>query len=279
MLSDHVASPGHSDFLIIPSKPTAPISYTFFAPINGADPLKQRLIVMINGLGLPAASWAPSIASLHSSMKSCPAILSYDRFGQGLTTSRDPIDKDKPTGHDFLDVVRDLHEIITRVVAKMYPDLQARDVDTGKLDLLLVGASIGAPIARLYSQYYPGTVAGLILLDSNIANVNYSDFWPDPESSDFDPTTVVSDDCTLDQYKKERMKLAAMFDLNVKNPEGLDRTTGPTLLPYANSPVLEGPQGVGPLLSVIGHDPEVFEILSFQMMGTPRSLTRKLTNP
>lgn len=232
----------------------------------------------MNGLGLPAASWVPSISILRSSIKSCPAILTYDRYGQGLTTARDPVDETKERGHDFLDVATDLHEIITTIASSSF-GLQAADVANGKLHLLLVGASIGAPIARLYSQHHPGFVAGLILLDSNIANVNYSDFWPDPEKPDFDPSIVVSDDCTLEQYIIERAKLTKMFDLNVKNPEGLDRTTSPALLPHSGAPLLVGPGGVGPLLTVVGHDPETFEILSLQMMGTPRSLSRKLTNP
>lgn len=267
-----------SELLTIPSKPTAPISYTLFPAIGDEISSVKHLIVIVNGLGLPAASWAPSISVLRSSVKSCPTILTYDRYGQGLTTARDPIDGTKERGHDFLDVVVDLHEIIT-TIASTSLGLPAADVASGKLHLLLVGASIGAPIARLYSQNHPGLVAGLILLDSNIANVNYSDFWPDPDKPNFDPCLVVSDDCTLEQYVKERTKLAKMFDLNVKNPEGLDRTTSPALLPHSSTPLLVGPRGVGPLLSVVGHDPETFEILSFQMMGTPRSLSRKLTNP
>jgi pimeloyl-ACP methyl ester carboxylesterase len=278
-MSSNIVSPDvPSEWLTIPSKPSSSISYTLFPPLGNHSSSANRLIVIVNGLGLPAASWRPGISILRSTIKSCPAILTYDRFGQGLTTARDPIDEVKKEGHDFLDVATDLHEII-KVVAANNLGLHPTDVDDGRLHLLLIGASIGAPIARLYAQHHPGLVAGLMLLDSNIANVNYSDFWPDPEKPDFDPSTVVSDDCTLEQYIAERMKLAKMFDLNVKNPEGLDRSTSPALLPHSDGPQLIGPGGVGPVLTVVGHDPETFEILSFQMMGTPRSLTKKLTNP
>lgn len=112
-------------------------------------------------------------------------MLTYDRFGQGDTESRDPLDgtHGKENGHDFLDVANDLHEIIITVATEM--GLDSSDVESGKLQLLLVGASIGVPILRLYSQHHPGIVAGAIFLDSNIANVNYSDFWPDPDAPDF----------------------------------------------------------------------------------------------
>lgn len=208
-----------------------------------------------------------------------PPILAYDRFGQGLTTARDPVDgtPGKEDGHDFLDVANDLHEVIT-VIATSKLRLTATEVEDGTLELLLVGASIGGPILRLYSQNHPRVVAAAIVLDSNICNVNYSDFWPDPEAPDFDPKTVVSDDCTLPQYIGARKQLVAMFDLNVKNAEGLDRTQGPLLLPFADSPKLEGPRSRGPWLSIVGHDPVTFAEMSFERMGTPKSLSKKFTN-
>ncbi|KUJ14717.1 uncharacterized protein LY89DRAFT_120136 [Mollisia scopiformis] len=268
------------EFLAIPSKPQSPICFTFFPAINSQTSTSsvQHLIVFINGLGLPAASWLPSISLLRS-QPSCPTIITYDRFGQGLTTSRDPLDgtSGKELGHDFLDVATDLHEIILTISTKKL-GLNASDVaHGGKLHLLLVGASIGAPIARLYVQHHPGTVAGMILLDSNIANVNYSDFLPDPSSPDFDPKKMLGEDCTLEQYREARAKLVAMFDLNVKNPEMLDRTTSPKLLPHADKPALKGVGGVGLRLMIVGHDPETFAEMSFQMMGTPRTLSR-ITN-
>jgi pimeloyl-ACP methyl ester carboxylesterase len=203
--------------------------------------------------------------------------VTYDRYGQGLTTVRDPLDKQKELGHDFLDVANDLHEIITTIATSKL-GLQRLDVEEGKLHLILIGASIGAPITRLYVQHHPGLAAGIILLDSNISNVNYSDFWPDPDAPGFDSKTVVSDDCTLEQYRAARAKIAAMFDLNVKNPEGLDRSNGPILLPNADMPKLVGVDGKCPRLTVVGHDPETFAQMSLMMMGTPKSLSEKFTN-
>jgi pimeloyl-ACP methyl ester carboxylesterase len=264
------------ELLTIPSKPSAPISYVFFPAINPPSSLEKYLIVFVNGLGLPAASWLPGIEVLHSTVKSCPAMLTYDRYGQGLTTARDPLDTQKPLGHDFVDVANDLHEIIhTIAISKL--GLQLSDIEEN-IHLILIGASIGAPIVRLYFQHYPGNAAGIILLDSNVA-VDYSAIWPDPDAPGFNPELVVADDCTLEQYRVERAKMAKMFDLKVKNPEGLDRSNSAILLPHADAPKLVGVDGKGPLLTVVGHDPKTFTEMSFMMMGTPKSLSEKLTNP
>ncbi|TVY81950.1 hypothetical protein LSUE1_G002606 [Lachnellula suecica] len=264
-------------YLTIPSKPNAPISYSFFPSTDKGT--AKRLVVFINGLGLPASSWLPSISILQEQLKSCPSILTYDRFGQGLTTSRDPIDGSpgKENGHDFLDVANDLHELII-TIASTKLGLRESDVEHGSLHLLLIGASIGVNILRLYTEHHPGLVAGAISLDSNIANVNYSDFLPDPDALGFDPKTVIEDDCTLIQYRGAREQLVAMFDLKVKNVEGLDRSTGPALLPHADGPKLFGPGGKGPWLTVVGHDPVTFAESSFEKMGTPKSVTEKFTN-
>ena len=265
------------EFLTISSKPSAPISHTFI-PASSSNS-KDKLVVFVNGLGLPAASWLPGILTLKTILPSPPAILTYDRFGQGLTKARDPIDDQpgKELGHDLLDVAIDLHEII-QVIATTKLGLSEQDFESGKLQVLMIGASIGAPVARLYAQRYMRIVAGMILLDSNICNVNYSDIWPDPEAPGFDPKIVVDEDCTFEQYLEHRKKLVGMFDLRVKNPENLDRSNSPVLLPYADSPMLVGPGGKGPFLSVVGHDPEAFANIGFAMMGTPKSLSRKFMN-
>ena len=262
--------------LTIPSKPDAPIMCTFF-PGNHRNGNVRYLIVFVNGLGLPASSWLAGISLLQKAVAICPPILTYDRYCQGLTTAHDPLDNIKGS-HDFLDVVDDLHEIIIKVATSKF-ELKQSEVESGKLHLLLVGASIGGPIIRLYTQHHPGIVAGAIILDSNIANANYSDIWPNPDDPSFDPTTVIADDCpTVADYRAARDKLAKMFDLNVKNPEFLDRSTGPSLLPAANTPKLFGPGGCGPFLSIVGHDPVTFADGSLEKMGTPKSLSMKFTN-
>jgi pimeloyl-ACP methyl ester carboxylesterase len=175
--------------------------------------------------------------------------------------------------------VTDLYEIIL-TIAKSKLHLKSSDVESGKLQLLLVGASIGGPIVRLYTQRYPSIVAGAIILDSNIVNANYSDIWPDPDVPGFDPNSVIADDCpTVEKYKEHRSKIVRMFDFSAKNPECLDRSTGASLLPDSDGPKLLGVDGMGPLLSIVGHDPMTFTEASLEKMGTPASLSNKFTNP
>ncbi|KAH8661428.1 Alpha/Beta hydrolase protein [Tricladium varicosporioides] len=280
MTSVSAADSPAPQLITIPNKPNSPISCTLFPSINSNSGPEFRLIVFVNGLGLPAASWLRSISILRDSINNCPPILTYDRFGQGLTTARDPLDgtPGKENGHDFLDVANDLHQIISTIATEKLKCSQY-DIKNGNLQLLLVGASIGGPISRLYAVSHPGLVVGAIILDSNIPNVNYSDFLPDPDAPNFDPKTVIDDDCTLIQYRGARAAICKMFDLNVKNSEGLDRTTGPDLVPKSDSPKLIGPGNKGPWLTIIGHDPETFANMSFERMGTPISMSMKFTNP
>lgn len=44
--------------------------------------------VVTNSNRLPAAAWEPAIAALQAD-ESCPAMLTYDRYGQGKTLSQD----------------------------------------------------------------------------------------------------------------------------------------------------------------------------------------------
>jgi hypothetical protein len=123
----------------------------------------------------------------------------------------------------------------------------------------------------------PGVVSGVIFLDSNIPHINYSDLLPDPNAPGFDPKTVIADDCTLPQYIGARLALCKIFDLDVKNAEGVDRTQGPRLLPNAESPKLIG-KGGGVELTVVEHDPVTFADMSFERMGTPRSMSMRFAN-
>jgi len=252
----------------LPSKPGAPLAYQLIKSNKNHD---APLVVFINGLGIPSMSWNGVISFLQESASSVePHLLTYDRFGQGATKSRDPTDelpgKEPGYGHDLNDAVNDLHEL-----------LQVLSLDQSLL--VFVAASIGAHIARLYADKYPKTVSGLLILDSNIGNMDFTDLWPNPHSADFNPEDVVGTDCTLDQYIEAYTSLGSRFNSDVKNPEGLDRRNVKTLLPSASSPKLQGPDGKGPWLIVAGHDPEQFGKESFETMKTPFSLTKKFTQP
>ncbi|KAG9233755.1 Alpha/Beta hydrolase protein [Amylocarpus encephaloides] len=265
--------------LTISSKPNSPVTYTFINP-SPTSSTPKTLVVFVNGLGLPADSWNPCIAHLLS-RSSHPAILTYDRFGQGLTTTGDPIDgtPGKEKGHDFSDVVSDLHEILAVIAEdKLGITDFERGVNNGELELMMVGASIGVPITRLYSQIYPKILSGAIFLDSNMPHLSYSSFLPDPSSPTFKPEDVIADDCTLQQYIGAREALCKLFDLDVPNSEGLDRKPGAKLLPRGDGPKMVGKGGNGVELCVVGHDPVMFAEVSFERMGTPRSMSMRFTN-
>lgn len=261
-------------FIALPSKPQAQIAYDISA-VDGAEDQKSPLVVFINGLGLPASSWKPVISLVQASNGlNKPQMLTYDRFGQGATTARDPLDeqpgKEAGYGHDFLDATKDLHELLQAVAPP-----GARP----SRRLVFVAASIGAHLARLYAQQHPGQVAGLLILDSNIGNREMSDLWPDAQAPGFDPRDVVADDCTLEQYLEASPKLPKIFNSDVKNSEGLDRRNVKKLLPESGAPRLVGPGGRGLFLTVVGHDPDAFADESLKMMRIPRSLSLRFTNP
>jgi pimeloyl-ACP methyl ester carboxylesterase len=250
-------------FATLPSKPQAPLAYKLIGSSKGGN---SPLVVFINGLGLPSASWNAAISLLQVK----PQILTYDRYGQGATTSRDPVDeqpgKEPGYGHDFTDAVNDLQELLQIVAPEKPP-------------LVFVAASTGVHLARLYAHKYPGTVAGLLFLDSNIGNVEFTDLWPNPHSADFHQSDVVGDDCTLVQYTDAYARLGKMLNSDVKSPEGLDRRNVKKLLPDPSGPKLKGVDGKGPWLIVVGHDPDHFLGESFKMMNIPKSINRKYSQP
>jgi len=215
-------------------------------------------------------SWNAAISLLQESATSIkPKILTYDRYGQGDTISRDPTDqqpgKEAGFGHDISDVVCDLHELL-QLVAPSSPRL------------VFVAASIGVHIARLYADKYPAVVEGLLFLDSNIGNQEFTDLWPNPHAADFQPSDVLSEDCTMEQYEAAYAKLG-MFNSDVKNLEGLDRRNIKKLLPEPSAPRLRGPDGKGPWLTVTGHDPDFFAEENFEKLKVPKSITKKYTQP
>lgn len=159
--------------------------------------------------------------------------------------------------------------------------------------LVFVCNSIGCAIARLFAQTYPGTVVGMLFLDSIMANSDYTRMWPDPDAPGFDPHSLPGD-VTADEVRETREKYKKMFHPDVPNMEGLSRRNLATLLPDADGPRLEGWGGTGPYLTVVGHDWETFAEQSckyapssqlqhaertMSMCTTANSLFSKLTFP
>ncbi|KAI1130390.1 Alpha/Beta hydrolase protein [Nemania abortiva] len=241
------------------------------------------LVVFLNGLVAPQSFWLPIMALILRRLNAVgadtgsdaprPQMLAYDRYGQGRTIDRDPGDegKEEGYGHDTLDVVRDLHQLIIQTT---------RDSDNRPKAIMFVANSIGCAIARLYAEQYPETVAGMLLLDSIMANSDFVSIFPDPDSPDFDPASLPAD-VTVEMLYETRRKFREVFHPSVKNPEGLDRRNLANLLPDADKPLLtNGFDGKAPFVAVVGHDPEWFAKESLQgSMETPYSISMSYTNP
>ncbi|KAF1961596.1 hypothetical protein CC80DRAFT_194546 [Byssothecium circinans] len=262
----------------------ARIHYTYYAASpskpSKPNPFAKSLVVFLNGLILPRASWDNAIHTfLEKRIEGnlpYPALLSYDRFGQG-DSDRDPNDAEPPPchGHDVMSAVHDLKQF-TLQIWKEHLHL-SNPVNFPAL--IFVCNSIGCAIARLFAQTYPGTVLGLLFLDSVMANSDFVSLWPDPDAQGFDHTQLppgVSEKDVRDTREKYRL----MFHPSVPNMEGLTRRNLATLLPDAHMPRLEGCNGEGPFLTVVGHDWETFAEQSFTgTLHTPRLLTMTYANP
>lgn len=262
-------------FIRLATKPTAQISYSFQASVSTTKP---ALLVFLNGLGLPQVAWLQTIAQLKALRNNAniPAILTYDRYGQGQTTDRDPKDEgaaDPTHGHDCLEVVHDLHQLISQIIAEKMSISDSNDVT-----LVLVANSIGCALARLYAQEYPGTVAGLLLLDSVLANSDFVSIFPDPDAEGFDVASLPAG-VTADALRESREGVRRIFHPDVGSKEGLSRKDLAQLLPASDGPVLQGPgEGHGPYVTVVGHDFEAFAEEAVKM-GRPKLLTTTYVNP
>ncbi|TEY36873.1 hypothetical protein BOTCAL_0540g00010 [Botryotinia calthae] len=231
-------------FTILPSKPQAPITYKLIENQNN-NPDSPLIFCKIKNFDI-------------------------DRYGQGTTTSPDPADntpgKDPGYGHNLNDAVSDFHELIQATVPT-------------NPKLVLVAASNGVYIARLYAHKYLATVEGLLFLDSNIGNAEATDLWPNPHIPDFKESDVLGYDCTLEQYIEAYARLGRTVNTDVKSPEGLGGRNFLQLSPNPSSPKLQGLNGKGLWLKVIGHDPEPFAEEMWRMLKIPKSTNRKYTQP
>lgn len=252
------------DTIALDSKPSASIHYTFAKGL-GSQQAPHRLIVFLNGLMTDKSTWLPVMAGIIRGNQDAgyPPMLAYDRFGQGLTDDQDPQDQGREPGrgHDVSDAVEDLHQLITQLCRDKL------ETTTEQLSIVFVANSIGCVMARLYAERHPGSVAALLLLDSMVANSDF-DWWPDPESHDFDPKTLPAD-VTVELLREQRAKIASIFAPDVINKEGLDRRNVADLLPYSDRPLLRGPGGRGPLVTVVEHDAERFALESLKVCAAP----------
>ncbi|KXX82683.1 hypothetical protein MMYC01_201064 [Madurella mycetomatis] len=250
------------------------------------NPLSDTLVVFLNGLALPRAAWSSAVDHLidlcKEANKSVPALLSYDRYGQG-ESDPDPTDlddDDDPYGHDLRASAADLHQLLTQLA----PDiLNGRPL--GSTRLILVGNSIGCALARLYAAAatsWPGAgrVAGYLFLDSMMANTDFVSLFPDPDGASFDPDALPPG-VSADDLRHARARFGELFHPTVPNPEHLDRRQLRELLPHADRPVLpDGPGGRAPLLVVVGHDWDEFaEQCEKGSLSVSKSVINGYVNP
>jgi pimeloyl-ACP methyl ester carboxylesterase len=266
------------------SKPGARIHYTYYPASksrkNHTNPFSQTLIVYLNGMMSTRTSWDASIESFLEKRivgrLPYPGLLSYDRYGQG-ESERDPTDKEDPPchGHDVLSAVQDLKQLILQI----WREHLDYSKPTHYPCLIFVCNSIGCAIARVFAQHYPGTVSGLLFLDSVLANSDYQNIWPDPDAADFNSHTL-PDGVTEEELRDTRKKYRQTFHPDVPSMEGLSRRNLAKLLPHSDEPKLEGYLGRGPYLTVVGHDWETFAEQSFTgSLHTPKVLTMTYANP
>ncbi|KAK7519177.1 Alpha/beta hydrolase fold-1 [Phyllosticta citriasiana] len=260
--------------VVLSSKPGAALRCSLALPCPPHGPLAATVVVFVNGLLLAQTSWADTIDCLSKHHVPLPALVTYDRYAQG-DSDPDPTDgPDTPYGHDARAVVDDLHQLLTRLAADNL------SMPLHRMRLLFVANSIGCPIARLYAALHPGTVAGLLFLDSMMANSDFVSLFPDPDSPAFDSATLPVN-TSVDDLRDTIKNYRAMFHPTMPNRERLDRRNLPDLLPHAHAPKLPlGPGGREPCLTVVGHDPDEFARQSQTgSLSIPVALTNAYVNP
>jgi pimeloyl-ACP methyl ester carboxylesterase len=264
--------------LTLPSKPTASIHYTYYPPSRSSsrrpNPFSNTLIVFLNGLLMPRSSWDATIRLfLHTRQTTqlpSPALLSYDRYGQGDS------DPDPDGEHDLLAATQSLYDILHQISATYHRNANSLQ----KLPaLIFVGNSIGCALARLFAQTYPRTVWGLLFLDSTMANSDFVSFWPDPDDPNFD-SHILPSGVSQEDLRATRAAYRETFHPTAPNPEGLSRANLPALLPSASRPKLIGYRGGSPYLTIAAHDWETFAEKSYESrLKTPKLLTMTYLNP
>lgn len=243
--------------ITLSTKPGASLHISILQPrpAEHDNPLSDTLVFFLNGLALPSSAWSDAVDKLISlrrdSKNAIPALLCYDRYGQGKSDS-DPTDAEGPYGHDARASVADMHQLLTQI-SQDHLGRQLKD-----LRLVLACNSIGCALARLYAAEHPGQVAGFLFLDSMMANTDFVSLFPDPDSPGFDAGQL-PDDISSDDLRHARKRFHDYFHPTLPNAEKLDRRQLAKLLPHADGPALpNGPGGQAPLLVVVGHDWDEF---------------------
>ncbi|KAL9076847.1 MAG: hypothetical protein Q9157_003550 [Trypethelium eluteriae] len=239
---------GRIDYNVVPSS------------IKQSSHSLQQVLVFVNGLMLPQEGWFPVMADLIRKCQTAnspfPAMLSYDRAGQGRSGPHPKDENPEPDSepgyrHDCQDSAAELEDLICHIL--QHPIFTA----SKNAKMILVCNSIGCPIGRLYAQQHRESIVGLIFLDSNITNTDFVSIWPDPDSPSFDASSLPQG-IDPDGLRLTRMKFSKAFHPSVSNPEGLNRRNLSELLPQGDEPSLYESRSKGPFVTVVGHDPRAF---------------------
>ncbi|OIW23427.1 alpha/beta-hydrolase [Coniochaeta ligniaria NRRL 30616] len=268
--------------ITLASKPGASLAAYTYTPRASAElpsPLGKTLVVFLNGLVSPQSSWKATIdLLLQNDQQYLPALLTYDRYGQG-ESDPDPTDPpNTPYGHDATAVVEDLYQLLGQVCSDVL-HLRAPG-ESSNTRLVFVCNSIGCVQARLYAVAHPGTVCGFLFLDSMMANSDFVSVFPDPDAADFDPSKLPQG-VSIEEIRYSREQYRKFFHPTVPNPERFDRRDMQQRLPFADKPLLPaGPDGSHPLLTVVGHDFDRFAQDGLEgFMAIPKAVTNAYMNP
>lgn len=244
--SGHQPPPANLDveFISLPHKSSARLATRWISSPSGGE--ISVLIVFLNGMMSTVPSWNTAIDQFSAALPANHkiALLCYDRYGQGQS-EKDPNDSsatDPSHAHNLVSSATDLYHLIE----KYAPSKETK--------VVLVGNSIGCALSRVYVEHHPDRApAGLLFLDTILANTNMLHLFPDPDAEGFKADSL-AEGVTEPNLRKTRAFMAKVFDPVNGSAEGLTRRDLATLLPKADGPTLPG----NPYLTVVGHGAERF---------------------
>ncbi|KAL7274243.1 hypothetical protein RUND412_002856 [Rhizina undulata] len=227
----------------IPISNNSGLSITLYLPSTYSQNPKSPppLVVFVNGLLTEASDWAEVCTEIKKQHPSSP-ILTFDRWNRGAS---DPLPENYGA-NDISTAAADLSILLeeTYKLLRKEPEHTAAAA-TARPKLVLVGSSIGCCIIRLFVENHcrgeKHKPAGVIFLDSYIANTDFTSLFPPPDPKE--PRGLTD----------TRRIIGGKFHPSVPNPEGLSRENARELLPFADRPKF---QAAVEAVVVVSHDPE-----------------------
>jgi pimeloyl-ACP methyl ester carboxylesterase len=256
-------------FLNLALKSSAQLSFSFVSSDDKTAVPPEQLLVFLSGLDNPAYVWQRTLNKLvefaRANSVELPPMLFYDRFGVGKSDP-DPKDEGKKSEeyHDCNDSVSDLRGLIVHILGQQY---ELNSSAKSKVRIVFCAHSFGVCVARLYAQAFPGTVEGLLILDSAIAAIPAEKLIPNPDipeewssrqtwgGLEFPDESVITAEMCRDAIRKTRASPISGYTMTTR--ERIRWNNMPQLLPFSDRPKLQGPTARLPLVTVIVADPKV----------------------